>query len=129
MGEWKQSDKDDTDAAALLKKAAEVLKDFYKSNFALVQDKVVALAPPVVKAGKAPPPPPKTWDGDYKGAQSEQKGIVAILELIKGDVEKDQKAAKTAEDKAQKDHDKFIKDSEESVKKLEKSINDLKDKK
>jgi predicted nucleic acid-binding Zn-ribbon protein len=123
--EWVQSDKDDADAIVLLEKAASVLKDFYKENFSLMQ-RIAAMEPPVVKAGEAPPPPPKTWEGDYKGATKESNGIVSILELIKGDVEKDKETAKTEEDKAQTDHDKFIKESEDSVDKLETDISDLK---
>jgi len=123
--EWVQSDKDDAGAIVLLAKAADVLKDFYKENFSLMQ-RIAAMDPPEVKAGEAPPPPPATWEGDYKGATKESNGIVSILELIKGDVEKDKESAKTEEDKAQKDHDKFIKESEDSVDKLETDISDLK---
>merc|ERR1719472_679320 len=95
--EWKSNDADDTAAIKLLEKAAGVLKDHYKENFSLVQQKKDA---PQVTAGEAPPPPPKTLEEPYGGAQKESQGIVGILELIKTDCEKDQKAAKKAEDDA-----------------------------
>jgi len=120
--EWKQADKDDTAAAELLEKSAEVLRTFYKENFSLVQ-KHAAKDAPEVTAGAAPPPPPTTWDSSYGGAQKEQTGIVGILEVLKKDVEKDQKSAKTAEDTAQTDHDKFVTESEASITTLEGDIN------
>lgn len=129
--EWKQNNADDTDAIALLEKSAGVLKNFYKQNFAMVQKhgSVSLKKAPVVNAGEAPPPPPKTWDGDYGGAKKESNGIIGILELIKSDVEKDQAAAKTAEETAQKNHDKFVKESKESISNLETAINELNDSK
>lgn len=123
--EWKQNDADDTDAIALLEKSAGVLKKFYKDNFAMVQKPHAGLVASKVKISAAPSAPPKTWDGAYGGSQKESTGIVGILELIKQDVEKDQAAAKTAEDTAQKSHDKFVKESEDSIKKLETGINTL----
>jgi len=124
--EWKSNDADDTAAIKLLEKAAGVLKDHYKENFSLVQQKKDA---PQVTAGEAPPPPPKTWEEPYGGAQKESQGIVGILELIKTDCEKDQKAAKKAEDDAKDKYDKFKKESEDSIDKLNKAINDLEESK
>lgn len=112
--DWKQSDADDTGAIKLIVKSRDVLKNFYKETFSLLQ------AP-----GEAPKEAPKTWGGDYGGAQKEQTGIVGILDLIKQDMEKDQKSAKTAEDNSQKEHDKFVKESEGSIKELEGAINKL----
>jgi predicted nucleic acid-binding Zn-ribbon protein len=122
--EWVKSDADDTEAAKLLEDAAEVLKTFYKENFSLLQKHRLGYEPPEVEAGEAPPPPPKTWEGDYEG-QTEHKGIVSILEEIKKDVEEDQKKAKEAEDDAQKEHEKFVTDSEKEVEDLKTDINDL----
>jgi len=120
--EWKVNDADDSAAAKLLDQAAGVLKTFYKDNFSLVQKKTANDAP-THTTGEAPPPPPKTWGGDYGGAQKEQTGIVGILELIKKDVETDQKSAKSSEDTAQTNHDKFVKESNASIKKLKEDIN------
>lgn len=121
--EWVKADADDTEAAKLLEQAAEVLKEFYKENFSLMQKH--SYEPPKVEAGEAPPPPPKTWEGDYEGQKESKDGIVAILGEIKKDVEEDQKKAKEAEDDAQKDHEKFVSDSEKEVEDLNTAINDL----
>lgn len=119
--EWVKNDADDTEAIKLLEQSSEVLKTFYKENFSLMQKKM----DPVV-AGEAPPPPPATWEGDYGGQKKESNGIIAILELIKTDVEKDQKDAKTAEDESQTAHDKFVKESEASIEKLQGEVDVLK---
>merc|ERR1719265_1252713 len=121
--EWKRNDADDTAAIKLLEQCAEVLKSFYKKNFKFVQ--IAAKAPEDFRKGEAPPPPPKTWDDGYGGAQKEKNGIVGILGLIQTDMEKDQVEGKKAEDKAQKNYDKFVEESEDSKKKLESAINDL----
>jgi len=59
----------------------------------------------VVDAGKAPPPPPATWEGgaEYGGAGGEQSGIIGIMEMVKEDVKKDIKAAEDEESEAIKD--------------------------
>jgi len=125
--EWTANDADDSAAIKLLEKAAGVLTQHYKDNFSLMQYILEKKDAPEVVAGEAPPPPPKTWGGDYGGAQKEQKGIVGILEMIKGDCEKDQKAAKAAEDKSQKAHDKFVTESEGSIKDFNTDISKLED--
>merc|ERR1719160_2484166 len=67
---------DDEAAAELIMKAKETLVNFYKDNgLALAQ----FAQPPTIEAGKAPPPPPKTWDEPYGGAKGESTGIQAIL--------------------------------------------------
>jgi len=121
--EWKKNDADDSAAIKLLEQCAGVLKSFYKKNFKFVQIAAKAQAPG--DKGEAPPPPPKTWDDGYGGAQKEQNGIVGILGLIQTDMEKDQVEGKAAEDTAQKNYDKFVSESQDSKKKLETGINDL----
>jgi len=123
--EWKQNDTDDTAAIGLLEKAAGILKDHYAKNFGLIQKSSARRDAPEVKAGAAPPPPPPADFADYGGQQKEQTGIVSILELIKGDVEKDQTSAKTSEDDAATAHDTFVSESETSIDDLETAINDL----
>lgn len=91
--EWLKTDKDDEDAAKLVDDATKVLEAFYEEHKFLQE-------PPEVMAGEAPPPPPSTWEAPYKGKQEENQGIVAILTLIKEDIERDRATAKTAEDNA-----------------------------
>merc|ERR1719181_2768153 len=70
-----------------------------------------------VAAGEAPPPPPATWDtgSTYAGAESEQKGIVGILELIKDDVKSDIATGEKAEEDAVTAYDKAKADLEGEI--------------
>jgi len=116
--EWVRENEDDTAAAALVGQAKEVLENFYAENkLNLLQHKQ--------PAGEAPPPPPATWEEPYGGAKGESNGIVAILEMIKADIEKDQKKAKADEDEAEKDFQTFKTESEEQISTLEDAITDL----
>merc|ERR1719359_1544026 len=65
---------------------------------------------PVV-AGQAPPPPPTTWEAPYGGAQGESTGIIAMLDIIKEDIEKDRKNAKKEELDARKEFYAFKKEA------------------
>jgi predicted nucleic acid-binding Zn-ribbon protein len=79
--------KDDEDAAAVVQSAADVLTKFYEENgLGLVQK---TKQPFASTAGEAPPPPPPTWTEDYGGKTGESQGVVAVLGLIKSDIEKD----------------------------------------
>jgi len=118
---WRNTDKDDKAAAALVVSAKDVLAKFYKDNdLMFVQKKM----DPVV-AGEAPPPPPSTWEGGYGGKTEEATGIVAILEMIHEDIEKDRAKAKSEENEDQKAFDEFKKNTEEQVKALEKANSQL----
>merc|ERR1719424_1021338 len=80
---------DDEGAIGLIETAIGVLQDFYTRNgLSLAQVKVVKQEP-FVEAGEAPTPPPSTFEGEYGGSKGENQGIVAIMELIKQDIEKD----------------------------------------
>lgn len=108
--EWQASDKDDRDMAALVVQAKNVLETFYKDNgLMLVQQP---------EAGKAPPPPPSTWSGAYGGKTEQATGVVATLEIIKADIDKDITAAKDAEDKAAQKYADFKKQCDDEIKAL-----------
>merc|ERR1719454_779130 len=94
--------------------AKEVLENFYKENDLVFVQKSKQ---PVtgMKAGEAPPPPPATWEGGYGGKTGESMGIVAILNMVHEDIEKDRADAKADEDKSQAEYDAFKKDSEEHM--------------
>jgi len=86
--------KDDQAAASLVQSAKEVLSKFYVANgLVFVQKRMDP-----IKAGAAPPPPPSTWEDPYGGKKGEAQGIVAILEMIHADINKDIAKA-TAEEK------------------------------
>jgi len=121
--EWKQSDSDDKEAALIVGKAIDVLTEFYTS-LALVQQKAHQ---PVegMKGGEAPPPPPSTWETSYKGAQDDQTGVVAIMGMVKSDIEKDQAKAKEEEDASQKAYETFKAENEQQIKDFEKAISEM----
>jgi len=100
---------DDEEAAATVQSAHDVLQTFYKDEgLMLVQKR--ARAPVVVAAGKAPPPPPTTWDSPYAGKTGENTGVMAILSMIKEDIERDSSTAEAAEAKALAAYTKLMED-------------------
>jgi len=120
---WEANDAADKMASELVESSKEVLTNFYKENNLNLVQRNKRMDP--VKAGEAPPPPPKTWEGDYKGATEESNGIVGILEKIKEEIDTDRADAKTAEDDAQKDFDTLESDTETSIGDLNSAIEDL----
>jgi hypothetical protein len=83
---------DDVSAKETVVSATDVLKSFYADNdLMLAQQK---------KTGEAPPPPPSTWTEPYGGKTGEATGIVAILEMVSADIQKDIDAAQKSEDEA-----------------------------
>merc|ERR1719424_748747 len=99
---------DDEGAVGLIETAVGVLQDFYTRNgLSLAQ---VKKEEPFTEAGEAPTPPPSTFDEGYGGAKGEQQGIVAIMELIKQDIEKDITKADTEETAAIAAYDSLVAD-------------------
>merc|ERR1719242_2482481 len=115
---------DDEAASELVAQATGVLETFYKEND-LMLSQTAAKQPFVSEAGKAPPPPPTTWDAPYGGKTEESTGIIAILGMIKEDIDKDVEKATTAEKEAQALFDESKKEIEATVEKLEKLNNSL----
>jgi chromosome segregation ATPase len=58
----------------------------------------------------APPPPPETY-GAYKTKSEENTGVIAMMDLLIKDLEKELTEAKTEEADAQNDYEKALKDS------------------
>jgi len=76
--------KDDSDAVDLLNKALKALAKFYKNNKASLAQKAPEYTEDPDKA------PETTWSGsDYGGRKSENTGIVAIMEMLVEDLEKE----------------------------------------
>jgi len=91
--EFIQSVKDDTDAVALLEQAIVALTKFYRRN-------KIDLALPQEA------PPETSWQpGRYGGSQQASSGIVAILGMIKEDLEKEVKMARLSDATAQKNYE------------------------
>lgn len=120
--DWVVSDKDDEEASKLVAKAKKVLQDFYQPS---LMQQVRRHEQPEVAAGKAPPPPPSTWSGEAKVKKEASNGILAILTMIKDDIDKDRLKAKKAEDSAKTDFEKLESDSETEIGALEESVNTL----
>lgn len=119
--EFVQSDSEDKQAAELVESAKGVLEQFYQEND-LVFMQAAAHQPAVVEAGKAPPPPPATFEGGYGGKTGEAQGIVAIMDMIHEDILADKAKAETEEHEAQDAYDKMKEDSEELIKTLTQEI-------
>merc|ERR1719152_546544 len=76
--------------------------------------------------GEAPTPPPATWDeAEYKGASKETNGIVALLGMIKADIEKDIRNADKEESDAQAAYDKMFADVDINIGLLKGTKSDL----
>lgn len=83
-----QEQQDDQAAAALVQRSRDVLANFYSENnlMSLVQGGRTSRQPFKTKAGEAPPPPPKQWENPYGGQTDEMDGILAIMDMIHGDI-------------------------------------------
>merc|ERR1719191_2102508 len=92
---------------------------------ALLQGKKRAKAPVDVKAGEAPPPPPTTWDEPYMGKTAESTGVLAILKMIKEDIERDEAKADAEEAKAVEAYGKLTADLTNEKSDREQSVNEM----
>merc|ERR1719440_267202 len=60
----------------------------------------------------APPPPPETWGpGGYKKAGEEATGVIAMIDLLIADLDKEMTEAKAEEKDAQEDYEQMMADS------------------
>lgn len=101
MKDFKKALQDDKDAAASIGQAIEALSAFYENN-KLPQIGLTQQEPNyTVDPDKAPEG--FTKDQSYKGRKSESTGIVAILGMLKEDVENEIKQSIASEAEAQKD--------------------------
>mmetsp|Transcript_17585 Transcript_17585/g.37941 ORF Transcript_17585/g.37941 Transcript_17585/m.37941 type:complete len:536 (-) Transcript_17585:44-1651(-) len=118
-----QEDKmDDQVAKGLVEQVLDVLKARYESA-SLAAVKVTQRAPKV-EAGKAPPPPPEV-PGEYEQADGAGKGILAILETIKEDIEHDISKADKEEEDSVTAYDEMKKAVEKSIGDKESLIGDM----
>merc|ERR1719235_3130970 len=108
---FKQALKDDAAAVELIAQAIEVLSGYYS----LIQKKQ-----PEYKSN--PDTPPETFEGEYEGRKSEGTGIIAILSMIKEDIEKEMKVASEEEADALKAYQELNADSQATVDALDAKI-------
>merc|ERR1712238_119489 len=59
----------------------------------------------------APPPPPETW-GAYQKKGQEHNGVIAMLDLLAADLDKDTQTAEVDEKNAQAEYETFMQDSQ-----------------
>jgi len=108
---FKQALKDDAAAVGLIAQAVEVLSGYYS----LIQKKQ-----PEYKEN--PDTPPEIMEGEYGGRKSEGTGIIAILSMIKEDIEKEMKVASEEEADALKAYQELNADSQATVDALDAKI-------
>jgi hypothetical protein len=106
---FQQALKDDADAVKLIGMALDSLSRVY----GLIQQ-------PEYKEN--PDTAPETFEGEYGGRQSEGGGILAILSMIKEDIEKEMKTASKEEAEALEAYTKEAADSRANVKALEEKL-------
>jgi hypothetical protein len=117
---------DDTAAIAVVENAIAVLKSFYENNELNAPGFIqVQKTEQPGQGGDAPTPPPSTWGSEYKGASGETGGIVALMEGIKADIEKDIRAADKEESDAQAAYDKLCADIDLTISQLKSTRSDL----
>jgi len=103
VAEFRQALKDDADAVELLSKTITALSSFYKRN-QIVMSLLSNDPKYTVDKDKAPE---TTWKGaDYGGRNDETYGVVAIIEMIREDVQKEMQSAKADDVKAEAQYEK-----------------------
>merc|ERR1719336_1229308 len=123
--EYLSAKADDEAASELVAQATGVLETFYKENDLMLTQKAVK-QPFKSEAGKAPPPPPTTWESPYQGKTDESTGIIAILGMIKEDIDKDLEKATTAEKEAVALFEETTGELKDNIQKAETLITELK---
>merc|ERR1719453_1551235 len=123
--EYGESVDDDTAAGQVVENAIAVLKSFYENNELNAPGLIQVRAQKTEEPGEAPTPPPSTWGDTYKGASGETGGIVALMEGIKADIEKDIRAADKEESDAQAAYDKLCADIDRTIAMLKSCKSDL----
>merc|ERR1719160_1191977 len=116
--EYMAAEADDMAAVELVESAKGVLEKFYEEaglKFTQMHAEVRRVhQEPFVAAGEAPTPPPAGFD-DYSGGSRQSQGVIAMLTMIKEDIEKDIEKAKKQEEEAQKAYDKLVADIEGEI--------------
>merc|ERR1719474_2025089 len=118
--EFKQLMAADTKAKEILKFAKKRLNKFYNPTLALAQGSKASFAEVGVHAfDKAPPgPPPDTWDA-YAKKSDESTNVVAMIDVLIADLDKEMTEAKAEEKNGQEDYETMM--SESAAKRTEDS--------
>jgi hypothetical protein len=119
---------DDTQAVELIQTAIGALEGFYERNglsFASLTSVRRVQQEPFVEAGEAPTPPPSTFEGGYGGSKGESTGIIAILGMIKTDIESDIAKSEKTEEESVAAYDALVADTDASISSLQTTKSDL----
>jgi len=105
----------DTKAKEVLKFAKKRLNQFYNPKLALTQadqaGSSVLVEVGVHEIGKAAPgPPPETWDA-YAKKSEDSSSVVAMIDVLIGDLDKEMTEAKLDEENGQKDYETMMNES------------------
>jgi len=102
VGDFKQALTDDTDALALLEQAIATLSRFYKRNglpLALIKKRDEPEPKYTVDPNKAPE---TSWSTPYSGHNTETHGVIAILDMLREDIEKEVSILRADDAKSQR---------------------------
>merc|ERR1719183_3030382 len=106
---FKQAMKDDADAVMLIGKAIEALNGFYNPKMLMQQPEYTT----------NPDTAPEAEFSSNEGRKSEGGGVIAILSMIKEDIEKEMKTTRADEAEDMAAYKQLYKDSAASMKALE----------
>jgi len=102
--EFKQALKDDADAANLIGLAVESLSSFYKRNKLPLE--LVQKGGPKYSVDSEKAPSTGGFDDSYGGRKSESGGLIAILSMLKEDVEKEMEESRADDAEAEASYEK-----------------------
>jgi len=124
---FKNAIKADADSVSLIASAIEALSKFFSKNALLAKHLKVKKVKQDPEYSENEDTAPETWTsgGDYKGRGSENTGIVAILGMIKEDLENEMKVAREEEAAADASYRKLLGESTASMDAMDKKVVDL----
>merc|ERR1719331_689248 len=122
--EYMAAEAEDMAAVELIENAKGVLEKFYQESGLMLAQVRRVKQEPFVAAGEAPTPPPAEMD-EYSGGSRQSTGVIAMLTMIKEDIEKDIEKAKKQEKEAQAAYDKLVEDIEAAIAAKEQTKSDL----
>merc|ERR1719225_437519 len=109
--EFKTLTAQDTKAKEILKFAKKRLNKFYNPTLALAQSRASFAEVGIHGSGEAPPgPPPETWDA-YSKKSEESTGVVAMIDVLIADLDKEMTEAKAEEKNDQEDYETMMAES------------------
>jgi len=106
-------------AKDILKFAINRLNEFYNPK---LHKPAKQAAMTQVHTHAAPPPPPATFGGEYQKKGEESGGVIAMVNLLVKDLDKEMTEAETSEEDSQKDYEQLMQDSAEKRSESKKSL-------